>query len=335
MKSKSKKAIIVKNKTRLENLTERFNTADQAKFYITQAKSNFLTKKASKNALQQKTSQHQQIVQQQIQIVEPTDSAYADYELEHKTFYKSLDYVQKILSNYAKVNVIDRSFLPSYIFDNIDVVIVVGQDGLVANTAKYVNDIPIIGVNPDTERYDGILLPYTSTNFEYALNNVLQNRYYYKMVTMAAAKLDDGQELTAFNDLFIGPASHISARYKTTYQDITERQSSSGIIVSTGAGSTGWLSSLINMANSINLFFSKDDISSGKQVREPFKSKYTKIKLTSGKINENSELEIESLMPKKGVIFSDGIETDFLAFNSGAIVTIGLAEQKAKLVLEK
>ena len=258
-----------------------------------------------------------------------------------------MDYVQKILSNYAKVNVIDRSFLPSFIFDNIDVVVVVGQDGLVANTAKYVNDIPIIGVNPDTERYDGILLPYTSTNFEYALNNVLQNRYYYKMVTMAAAKLDDGQKLTAFNDLFIGPASHISARYKITHQDITERQSSSGIIVSTGAGSTGWLSSLINMANSINLFFSKDDISSGKQVmpwdtsnlifivREPFKSKYTKIKLTSGKINENSELEIESLMPKKGVIFSDGIETDFLAFNSGAIVTIGLAEQKAKLVLEK
>lgn len=37
-------------------------------------------------------------------------------------------------------------------------------------------------------------------------------------------------------------------------------------------------------------------------------------------------------MPTNGVIFSDGIETDFLKFNSGSIATIGIAKETARLV---
>lgn len=36
-----------------------------------------------------------------------------------------------------------------------------------------------------------------------------------------------------------------------------------------------------------------------------------------------------------GVIFSDGIESDFLNFNSGSIATIGIAKEKARLVTVK
>jgi hypothetical protein len=37
-------------------------------------------------------------------------------------------------------------------------------------------------------------------------------------------------------------------------------------------------------------------------------------------------------MPENGVIFSDGIEADFLEFNSGDVATIGLSERVGKLV---
>jgi hypothetical protein len=37
-------------------------------------------------------------------------------------------------------------------------------------------------------------------------------------------------------------------------------------------------------------------------------------------------------MPTNGVIFSDGIENDFLSFNSGSIATIGIAKETARMV---
>ena len=55
---------------------------------------------------------------------------------------------------------VDRDFLPNFDFGRCLAVVVIGQDGLVANAAKYVGDLPIIGVNPDPTRNDGVLLPF-------------------------------------------------------------------------------------------------------------------------------------------------------------------------------
>ncbi|MBN1969741.1 MAG: NAD(+)/NADH kinase [Candidatus Delongbacteria bacterium] len=301
-------AIVIINKTRLEQLVERFNTKAQAKFYI-----------------------------------EHSGGDFADYELEHSNFNRSLEKVQKTLSNQLKHKIVERKYLPNFLFSDKDIAIVVGQDGLVANTAKYVNGLPILAINPDIERFDGFLLPFNPENFEYGLLKALENRASFKKVTMAEAQMNDGQKLLAFNDFFIGPSSHISARYRITHKDKTENHSSSGIIVSTGAGSTGWLSSLINMTNGITSTFSKENKGLRMNmkwednklvfiVREPFQSKHSEISLTAGLITKELKLRIESLMPSNGLIFSDGIEADFLNFNSGSIVEIGLAKQKAMII---
>jgi NAD kinase len=301
-------AIIIKNKTRLETLIERFNTRAQAKFYIERSGGNF-----------------------------------NDYEKEHQTFHNSLSNVQRNLSSVLKNKIVERSFLPSFIFNDKQVVVTVGQDGLVANTAKYVKQIPIIAVNPDRERFDGVLLPFDTENFLIAIDKVIANNYKSKLTSFAEAKLNDGQRLLAFNDLFIGATSHVSARYQITHNNKTEEQSSSGIIVSTQAGSTGWLSSVFNMSFGIHKFIEKDN--SKKKyaklkdnqlmfaVREPFASKKTQVETTVGTITGKSKLIVQSFMPNNGFIFSDGIETDFLKFNSGAIATIGIANEKANLVL--
>jgi NAD kinase len=325
-------AIIICNKTRLEQLTERFNTRDQAKFYITQQKAAFSIQKSAK--ISKKDSKP---------IEQKTDEEFKMYDDEHKTFYESLNSLQKNLGNVIKYKVVQQEFLPNFLFTDKDLVIVIGQDGLVANTAKYVHNIPIIAVNPDTSRYDGVLLPFNQQTAINAVQNVLSDNYNFEMVSMAEAILNDGQRLLAFNDLFIGPSSHISARYQITLGDYSENQSSSGIIVSTGAGSTGWLSSLFNMANSIHQTFSDiqavpyEPIARDSEqlvfiVREPFLSKTSKINLTSGVLNPGIELIVESHMPQNGIIFSDGIYTDFIKFNAGAIATIKLAEVKVKLV---
>jgi NAD kinase len=301
-------AIIIKNKTRLEALIERFNTKAQAKFYI-----------------------------------ERSGGDFKDYEKEHEVFHQSLSTVQRNLSTVLKNKIVERSFLPSFIFNDKQVVVTVGQDGLVANTAKYVRQIPIVAVNPDQERFDGVLLPFHANNFTIAIEKVVANNYKSKLTSFAEARLNDGQRLLAFNDLFIGATSHVSARYKLTYNKKTEEHSSSGIIVSTQAGSTGWLSSIFNMSFGIHKFIEKDNTKKKYAklkddqlmfaVREPFASKRTQVETAVGIISAQSKLVIESFMPNNGLIFSDGIETDFLKFNAGAIAAIGIAEEKANLVI--
>lgn len=327
--NQSENIVIVTAKTRLEQLKKKFNTVAQTKFYL--------------------------------------DNMGGDFEelaQEDSALNLSVGNAQRQLRTIAKTKVINREYLPNYIFSPKDIVVVIGQDGLVANTAKYAHNIPIIGINPDPERYDGVLLPFNISNLNDIVTKVLKGNYQSKMVTMAEAKLNDGQRLLAFNDLFIGPQTHRSARYNLTFNNKTEAQSSSGIIVSTGAGSTGWLSSLINMANGITKNFGEPSRSrpssiskvKGKfslpptetiqqqrlawdtdhllfVVREPFLSRTSKISMSAGSIYAGQKLQLESMMSEGGVIFSDGIESDFLAFTSGTVATIGIAEERAKLVV--
>ena len=299
-------AIIVKNKTRLESLIEQYNTKAQAKFYI-----------------------------------ERLGGDFEDYVTEHEIFHASLNSLQTQLSKVIKHKILERVYMPSFIFSEKNIIIVIGQDGLVANTAKYSKGIPIVAVNPDKKRYDGFLLPFDTTDFIIGVENVLSDKYQSKTMSFAEANLKDGQRLLAFNDLFIGVSSHISARYKINFNNKVEEHSSSGLIVSTQAGQTGWLSSVFNMAYGVAGLFEKNlkpktpklnDSELLFAVREPFQSIRTQTKISVGIIKNHQTLTIESLMPANGVIFSDGIETDFLKFNSGSIATIKIAKETAQIV---
>lgn len=298
-------AIIVRSKTRRELLQDKFQTHAQAKFYV-----------------------------------ERSGGRIDDIDAEHDEFYRSLEAVQAQLSGKLKFKIIDRGFLPSFIFAENQLIITVGQDGLVANTAKYAKGQPIIGVNPDPERFDGVLLKTQVKTFAQHLQRALTGAAAVSEITMAELKLNDGQRLLAFNDFFIGPSSHISARYIITQGKRHEEHSSSGILISTGAGKTGWMSSVLNMVAGIsgkaeiaaykNLAWSSPELIYA--VREPFISKQSQAAMVWGIINRGSPLVIESRMAQSGVIFSDGIERDFLHFNSGAIATVGVAAEKARLV---
>lgn len=302
------KAIIIRDKTRLEQLIERFNSKAQAKFYIGRSGGNF-----------------------------------KQFELEHHAFYASLKYVQDVILRALNFKVIERSFLPTYIFTVSDLIVVIGQDGLVANTAKYVGELPIVAVNPDKNKYDGILLPFSPESLENTLDKILGSSLQVRHITMAEARLNDGQRLLAFNDFYVGASSHVSSRYTITFEGHEENQSSSGIIISTGAGSTGWLSSIFNMTYNVHRHRNKyaknvrvklkwDERKLIFVVREPFKSNVTQADIGYGIIAQNSLLQLSSLMPSNGVIFSDGIESDFLRFNSGSKVEIGIAKETARLV---
>lgn len=298
------KLVIVTRATRLDGMVKRFNTVSQAKFYNKQAGVDF-----------------------------------DDYQNEHDAYQRALDIVRRESSFGLKTHFLDRELVPTYLFAPTDIVIALGQDGLVANTAKYIGQQPLIGVNPEPARFDGVLLPFTVDRLAHAVHTVLAGRANIRQVTLAEAVLNDGQRLLAFNDLFIGARTHVSARYKITYGERTENQSSSGVLVATGAGSTGWLSSMYNMAEGLtsgshggSVAFSWESRDLFFVVREPFASKHSQIGIAGGPIQQGGALRIESSMAQGGAIFSDGVEAHFLNFNSGSIATIRAAQERAHLV---
>ncbi len=296
------KLVVVTKKTSLEELLRRHVTLSQVKFYL-------------------QTSQ---------------DSC-AFYQKAHAAYYAGLEKTLTALPKMPQQQ-IDKEYLPTYSFGEKDLVIVVGDAGLVVNVAKYVGNQPIIAVNPDEERYDNTLGSCTPKTFSQLLQLALQERAPMKILTMAEATLDNGQVLYALNDLFVGRKTHVSARYTLSYQNKKERQSSSGIIISTGTGSTGWLTSIAIMTKELGggfpstVPFSQDAEYLLFTVREPFPTKITGTSIIHGKITQEDPLVIISHMPEEGVIFSDGIEQDYLEFPVGRTVIIKPAEKRARLV---
>lgn len=308
------KIVVVTRKTRLEELIDRFNTRPQAKFYI-----------------------------------EHMGLDFSDYEQEHEVFTAAArDLLRELGHLERRVQRIDWTFLPNFRFDADDAVVVLGRDGLVSNTAKYLAGQLIVGVNPDPSRIDGVLLPFSPHDAPTAVQQVIERRAGFSEITMAEVRLNDGQTLLAFNDFYIGQRTHVSSRYRLSWNGESERQSSSGVLVSTGVGSTGWFSSTQNMARAVSGLLLGDESPAMRTmkldwndprlafvVREPFRSRSSDVKLAAGLVEAGDTLSVESQMPDGGVIFSDGVEADAIGFNAGSLATIRAADRKARLVSAK
>lgn len=305
-----RKIILVTRRTRIEELVTKYQTLAQAKFHI-----------------------------------EHLGADFRDYQREHQNYQQARRVVMETLEARGRYQVIDRGFLPNFLFGPHDVVIALGQDGLVVNAMKYLEGQPLIGVNPDPLRFDGILLPFEPRDLPSLLRDVERDHRPARSITMAQANLTDGQSLYAVNDLFVGPRSHTSARYEIRLGEAHETQSSSGIIVATGLGSTGWMTSVVTGAMAIaqaggatlqspSEWTRKWDSPSLRfAVREPFPSKSSRATLVVGDVTPQQPLELRSHMSDNGVIFSDGVEADYLAFNAGMLATISVADRKGNLVI--
>src|SRR5262249_16364089 len=119
--------------------------------------------------------------------VEHLGADFTDYQREHDVYQEQQHAVLEVLENWGRYQVIERGFLPSFIFGPSDIVVALGQDGVVANTMKYLDGQPLIGLNPDARRYDGILLPFVAGDLSALLPDVAAGKRAFKAVTMAGA----------------------------------------------------------------------------------------------------------------------------------------------------
>lgn len=292
------RVVIITRQTEVEGLLQMHATMGQARFFLKQRK------RSPAPALARQEAQ-----QSTLQRIEST-----------------------IPSSWRRVR-IQRHDVDRFLFEPDDIIVAIGQDGLVANVAKYLHGNPVIGINPDPNRNPGILVPHRPARFPDLLDLTIRRQAVIEERTMVEARLLDGQSLVAVNEVFIGHQSHQSARYELKWADQSEKQSSSGVIVTTGTGATGWAKSIHQERHSaLDLpkptakrlcFF----------VREAWPSIATGSSLTEGAMDASQQLEIISGMENGGIIFGDGIESDYLDFTWGERAHIGVAKQRLHLVV--
>jgi NAD kinase len=253
-----------------------------------------------------------------------------DLEEQDAAFRQALKEVKEALPEETRLAQVTRSELDRFHFAPDDLVVSVGQDGLVANVAKYLDGQIVFGVNPAPDRYDGLLAKFSPDRFRTVLAGALKGEVDIERRTMVQARLDDGRGLVALNEIFLGHRSHQSARYRIAFGEESERQSSSGLIVASGTGATGWAASIAR-ERVLRLDVDPDEARALFFVREAFPSGATGTDVTFGAIEPSESLVVISEMNDNGVIFGDGIEADHLSFDWGRRVEIRVADRALRL----
>ncbi|MFC7756781.1 hypothetical protein ACFQY4_00670 [Catellatospora bangladeshensis] len=228
---------------------------------------------------------------------------------------------------------VHRDDLSRFLFAPEDIVVTVGQDGLVANVAKYLAGQPVIGVNPEPGRNPGVLARFDARALGKLLPAVLAGRAATQQRAMAVATLDDGQQLAGLNEIYIGHQTHQSARYVlTTPQGEQERQSSSGVLVGTGTGATGWCASIALSRDLADVLPGPDADELCWFVREAWPSPATGARLTAGRVGAGQRLTLTS-ESERLVVFADGVETDHLVLAWGQRVSVAAGTRRLSLVV--
>jgi NAD kinase len=297
------RVVLVTRKTSLEGLRESRGTLDQVRFYLASRGQDIAYHQAA----------HERFV-----------AAYAEVE-------------GAIPADQRRVR-IDRGDLDRFLFAPDDLILVVGQDGLVANVAKYLSGQPVIGINSDPERFDGVLCRHppgaAKTLLDWATGVAGENTSFrIETRTMALAEREDGQTLLALNEVFVGHRTHQSAHYTIEVGGETERHSSSGVLCATGTGATGWARSICEQRKVKKKLPRPTDPRLVWMVREPFPSVSTGVGLDFGLLPSEARLVLHSEMAEGGAIFADGIESDALEFLGGHSVTVRRADQALQLVV--
>jgi NAD kinase len=293
------RVVIVHRRTELDELLDRHGTRGQAEFFL--------------------RSRHRTL-----------DSAQA----EHDQVTDALQVVSTTIPSGWRRGGVERGDLHRFMFDEGDIVVVVGQDGLVANVAKYVHGQPVIGIDPRPGINPGVLVRHRPDVAASLMVAASRGQATLQPRTMVQASLDDGQTLVALNEIFLGHSSHQSARYRLTPPGArsAERQSSSGLIVATGTGATGWSASIA--AERGNGF--EPPMPSAPElawfVREAWPSPATGTSRTAGVLTGKNQLKVvaeaESL-----VLFGDGLEADRLLTTWGQEISLSVAEGCLQLVV--
>ncbi len=296
-KSISQRVVIVSRQSALDALCAEHGTRKQAEFFLGQ-----------------------------------TGQSIAKISQRHEKGKEAMDTVLSAVPKTWRRARVMRQDLSRFLFEPNDIVVVVGQDGLVANVAKYMDGQRVIGVNPDPQQVEGVLVRHRASRVKSLLPQCIAGRVEVCHRAMAEVVTEDGQRLRALNEIFVGHQSHQSARYQITRSGESELQSSSGLIVATGTGATGWAKSIALGRSDCPRLPAPTESNLVFLVRECFASITTGTSIVQGTMGRRERLRVVSRMNEGGVIFGDGIEDDRIHFGWGTVAEVFVSAKTLHLV---
>ncbi|MFC8592101.1 hypothetical protein [Streptomyces atroolivaceus] len=229
---------------------------------------------------------------------------------------------------------VERADLDRFLFGPEDVVLVVGQDGLVANAAKYLSGQPVVGIDTDPGRNPGVLVRHRAGDTAALCRAAVSSGGRTDALTMTEAVADDTQRLLALNEIYLGPPGHQTARYRIGPDGAPaagESQASSGVLVGTGTGATGWLRSLWLERGSPLRLPGPADPRLVWFVREAWPSPATGTSVVAGELGPRDGLRL-TVESDRMVVFGDGMESDALELTWGQSVRLGISDTTLNLV---
>ncbi len=240
--------------------------------------------------------------------------------------------VGNILKKY-KINykIKHRSKLNRNLFLNKDLIVAVGGDGTFLRTSHFIfGKTPIIGVNSDPRYKEGFFMSATKKDFDKGLKKILRNNYKLKKLQRLEAYINNKKtsEL-ALNEFYIASEKqHHTARYYLNVRGKKEKQKSSGVLISTAAGSNAWIKSAGGKI--LPLYSDKFEY----LVREPYCGRVSaRCSLVNGILNKNEKIDV-IFEVGNGVLIADSLGREH-KFKAGEKVTVKVSNKPLYFILFK
>jgi|SRR3989344_1066370 len=178
---------------------------------------------------------------------------------------------------------------------NIDFVISIGGDGTALSAGHFLIDKPLLAVNSNPGKSEGALTTINAKDLDKKLDEIKNGEYETEILERIEVYINDKlQTPIALNEVFIAnKKAYLVSKYKTKIIKNRlineEEQKSSGLIFSTGTGSTAWFKSAGGMT------FGAQEKYIKMLVREPYFGRLGKFSIINETIDEKEEIEITAL----------------------------------------
>lgn len=194
---------------------------------------------------------------------------------------------------------VDRAAKISYA--PYDLIITVGGDGTFLDAARRVRKQLIFGVNSDPARSVGEFCAGDAGHFETLFHRLLAGKAHITELHRLRLKINGSpKDLDFLNDLLIAHENPARmSRYILKIKKRVEFHSSSGLWISTAAGSTGAI------ASAGGWVYPKDSRKIQYRSRELYRHPGKKLLLKGGTLAKSSDIMVESMMDE-GMIYVDG-----------------------------
>ena len=281
------------------------------------------------------------------------------YELDIDT-YQDLDFYKKICliqnDSFDKIHsshlrqlesreILQREVFPDgkFIFrdelDKLDlskfgVIVALGGDNHFTYVAHHCENNRILGCNSDIQTSLGALLSFNPLTLKQTITQNWENttEESWSLISVQI-EYPDGRKINTVNavsEISIRNTNpDLTSRYVILHQNAKEEQKSSGLLLYTGAGSTGWYASCKNKEEDGS--FSKSANFFRVYARELSHKARKNFKLTDFTVSNSCQIISEM----NGGISIDALAERVYSFPAGSIATIHLASEKLKVITHK